>query len=176
LRAAISRILENLKNNVDTTLYEAAPLTAPDMSQKAGVTSSSAGTPKLSMKTETPAAAPPAAPSAPPPVMSQAPFAAAVAPEPIASPFENPFDAGEAGVEVEDDPFAQIPVAVAEPEPSLEIDDPFAEHATALHDEDAERAELEELLANARAMVASLETALERARENERVLNRKLQG
>ena len=56
LRAAISRILDNLKNNVDTTLHEEPELTAPDMSQRAGVTQGSAGTPTLSMKG---AAAPP---------------------------------------------------------------------------------------------------------------------
>ena len=51
-RAAITRILENLKNNVDVTLKDAAPLAAPDMTAKAGVTPGSAGTPKLSMRTE----------------------------------------------------------------------------------------------------------------------------
>src|SRR5437762_1813531 len=45
LRAAVSRILDNLKNNVDTTLADAPELGAPDMSAKAGVTSMSAGTP-----------------------------------------------------------------------------------------------------------------------------------
>ena len=52
LRAAITRILENIKNNVDTTMADGAPLAAPDMSARSGVTPSSAGTPKLSMKTE----------------------------------------------------------------------------------------------------------------------------
>lgn len=119
LRAAVARILDNLKSNVDTTLYDVAPLSAPDMSQKAGVAQHSAGTPKLSMKSEsTPAAA---------------------------APFEP----------VDEDPFGDVAVAV-EPE---SFDDPFAEHA-----------ELEELVANARAVVATLEVALERARENERVL------
>jgi signal recognition particle receptor subunit beta len=50
LRTAVGRILDNLKNNVDTTLHEEPELEAPDMSAKSGVTSSSAGTPKLSMK------------------------------------------------------------------------------------------------------------------------------
>jgi len=50
LRAAVARILDNLKNNVDTTLHEEPELDAPDMSAKSGVTSMSAGTPKLSMK------------------------------------------------------------------------------------------------------------------------------
>src|SRR5438270_4243880 len=51
LRAAVARILDNLKNNVDTTLHEEPELAAPDMSAKSGVTPMSAGTPKLSMKT-----------------------------------------------------------------------------------------------------------------------------
>src|SRR3984893_14160522 len=50
LRAAVARILDNLKNNVDTTLTEAPELAPPDMTAKAGVTSASAGTPKLQMK------------------------------------------------------------------------------------------------------------------------------
>src|SRR5438045_1383786 len=66
LRAAVSRILDNLKNNVDTTLADAPELGAPDMSAKAGVTSMSAGTPKLSMKTATTTPTPPA-PATPPP-------------------------------------------------------------------------------------------------------------
>jgi signal recognition particle receptor subunit beta len=51
LRAAVARILDNLKNNVDTTLHEEPELEAPDMSAKSGATQMSAGTPKLSMKT-----------------------------------------------------------------------------------------------------------------------------
>jgi len=50
LRTAVGRILDNLKNNVDTTLHEEPELEAPDMSAKSGVTQTSAGTPKLSMK------------------------------------------------------------------------------------------------------------------------------
>jgi mutual gliding-motility protein MglA len=86
LRAAITRILENLKSNVDTTLSEGAPLGAPDMTAKSGVTPGSAGAPKLSMRTEAgqKQAAPP-----PPPV-----------PQPV--------------VEEEEDPFGAV--AVAEPE------------------------------------------------------------
>ena len=50
LRAAVARILDNLKNNVDTTLHEEPELDAPDLSAKSGMTSMSAGTPKLTMK------------------------------------------------------------------------------------------------------------------------------
>jgi len=167
LRAAVGCILDNLKNNVDTVMHDAAPLAAPDMSQRSGVTSTSAGIPKLSLKTE---AGP--APTATP-VTEQAPFTPAVTPEPPFSPFDNPFDAGDVTtheVEIEDDPFVHVAVAIAEPESAAVIDDPFAHAATEIHDANAERAQFEEMLANARAVVASLETALERARENERVL------
>lgn len=51
LRAAVGRILDNIKNNVDTTLAEGAPLAAPDMSVRSGATAASAGSPKLTMKT-----------------------------------------------------------------------------------------------------------------------------
>jgi len=122
LRAAVARILDNVKNNVDTTLYDVAPLAAPDMSQKAGVATHSAGTPKLSMKSE---------------------------PPPVSAPFDT--DDVPVQVELDEDPFANV--AVAEPE----VDE-----------------ELEELVANARAVVATLEVALERARENERVLMARL--
>jgi signal recognition particle receptor subunit beta len=50
LRAAVSRILDNLKNKVDTTLTEEPELGRPDMTAKSGVTPSSAGSPKLAMK------------------------------------------------------------------------------------------------------------------------------
>ncbi len=136
LRAAVARILDNLKNHVDATLYEEPPLTAPDMSQKAGVAHHSAGTPKLTMKSE-------------------------------AAPEAEPFDTGELAVQVDEDPFEAV-VAEAEPEPvHIEFEDPFA---SPVAHEDHEHAELEELLANARAIVATLETALQRARESERML------
>ena len=51
LRAAVGRILDNIKNNVETTLVESAPLAAPDMSARSGASPSSAGSPKLTMKT-----------------------------------------------------------------------------------------------------------------------------
>ncbi len=54
LRAAVARILDNMKNNVDITLPEQAPLAAPDMTARSGVTPASAGIPKLSMRTEAP--------------------------------------------------------------------------------------------------------------------------
>lgn len=153
LRAAVARILENLKSNVDTTLYDEPPLSAPDMTQRAGVAQHSAGTPKLSMKSE------PA--PAPPPVVEQVPFMSAV----------EPFDSGV--VALDENPFEHVAVAEPEPEPELHgYEDPFA--APAVHDESAERVELEEMLANARGVVAALEAALERARENEQVIAARL--
>ncbi|MEO8378071.1 MAG: GTPase domain-containing protein [Acidobacteriota bacterium] len=149
LRTAVARILENLKSNVDTTLYEQPPLAAPDMSQKAGVATHSAGTPKLSMKSE------PAAPAPPPPPADEM----------------DPFDTSHIAVDVEVDPFEESE-STAEPQPQMAAsDDPFS--APMVH-ADHEHAELEELVANARAVVATLEVALERARENERVLTAKL--
>jgi signal recognition particle receptor subunit beta len=160
LRAAVAKILDNLKNNVDTTLYEQPELAAPDMTQRSGVT----GPTKLSMKTD-------AAPAAPPkPVevataVEEDPFGASVAvaepepePEPELTSIEtDPFGAGE----LEPEAFAEA------------IEDPFAE-TTQIHDTDAERADLETMLANAQAIVASLETALERARDTEKKLAAKL--
>jgi len=169
LRAAVARILDNLKNNVDTTLYEEPPLGPPDMTQRAGVTSSSAGTPKLSMKAE----APPPPPT--PPLMEQAPFTSALEPDPIEAAIESAVDAV-----ADDDPFGGVAVAEPEPEPEPEppphaaFDNPFAEAAVEIHDPGAERAELEEMLTNARALEAALEAALERARENARVIAARL--
>ena len=93
LRAAVARILENLKNNVETSLHEEPPAPAP---------------------------------------------------------FEEvePFEVEATPVDFED------PFAVPEPEPSPDGH--------------------EELLANARAVVAALEAALERAREHERALAARL--
>lgn len=157
LRAAVAKILDNLKSNVDTVLHEEPPLSAPDMSQRSGVAAHSAGTPKLSMRGDVPVPPPPPA------------------------PLDNPFDTDDVPVAVavsvaeEEDPFAHV--AVAEPEfADVDVDDPFAatpvvDAAEPMRDD---RGELEELLANARAIVASLETALERARENERKLAARL--
>ena len=152
LRAAVSRILDNLKNNVDTTLYEEPELAAPDMSQKSGVAHHSAGTPKLSMKSvEMPAPAPEV---------------------PQAAPF---FDTGEVAVQAEeDDPFAHVATAAAPEFDEAAVDDLFATTAPAEQPVHDERAELEALLANARGLVASLEAALERARENERAIASRL--
>jgi signal recognition particle receptor subunit beta len=165
LRAAVGRMLENLKNNVDTTLYDEPPLSRPDLTAKSGVTPMSAGTPKLSMKTGAAAPTPPHFPT-------PAPIFTPVEPEPIAvSPFdavaepggdENPFGAmhseASADSETHDSPF----------------ENPFGA-PTEIHDPTTERAELEELLASARAVTASLQDALERARRHEGQLAERLQ-
>lgn len=140
LRAAITRILENLKHNVDTTLHEEPELAAPDMSVRSGVTPSSAGTPKLSMKS------------------------AGQPPSPVQSPAPAPPPAAATAVE-EEDPFGAV--AVAEPEAAVS-DSPFDTEAAAGLDTAA-------LLTSARQLVASLEAALESAREHERALAEQLE-
>ncbi len=145
LRAAVARILDNLKNNVDTTLHDEPELGAPDMTAKSGVTPMSAGTPKLSMKTfdgeETV----------------------------TVSPFEvEPIDVA---VTEEEDPFGSMVAVEVEPD---HTDDPFAASATEIHDAGAERVELQSLLASASEMVRDLEKALERARAHEAALRSKM--
>jgi signal recognition particle receptor subunit beta len=165
LRAAVTRILDNLKKNVDTTLHDEPELTAPDMSAKSGVTSMSAGTPKLSMKTT--ASSPEAPPFAPPPFDAEETM--------TVSPFEpqtyepEPYDG--VAVAEEEDPFGAM--AAVEPQPD-QAGDPFGENATAIHDAGAERAELETLLDSASAVVRALESALDQARAHESALRTKL--
>ncbi len=132
LRAAITRILENLKNNVSTALEDAAPLEAPDMTAKSGRTSGSAGKPKISMRTD------------------NGTFRT-VTDEP------NPFDAAAAAItEPEEDPFGnELPIQAGAPRGNG-------------------RAEMESMLDGARDVVRALETALEKARQNERSLAEKL--
>jgi signal recognition particle receptor subunit beta len=133
LRAAITRILDNLKNNVDTSLKDSAPLAAPDMTAKSGATPASAGTPKLSMRTE------------------GGTFRTMSTP--------NPFEGAGAGItepEEEEDPFGS--------EPSV---------APVAHTGNG-RADMESMLQGAREVVEALETALEKARQNERSLAERL--
>lgn len=174
LRAAVGRMLENLKNNVDTTLYDEPQLGRPDMTARSGVTPMSAGTPKLSMKT-TPAAPPPPAAPAFSPVFS--PLESQGEPEPSGpSPFEA---VAIAEPEADEDPFGSVHVeaVVAEEEhesPFSATDNPFGA-PTEVHDASVEREAIEELLAGARAVTASLQDALERARQHERQLVERLQ-
>jgi signal recognition particle receptor subunit beta len=164
LRAAVARILDNLKNHVDTTLHEEPELSAPDMTAKAGVTSASAGTPKLSMRD---AGQGTAAQGAPAPNAAQPAFRKPV-PAPVsAAAVENVF--APASSPVEEDPFGAAPV-IDQP---LEMAEPFG-GSVAVADTAAERAAIESMLANTRAIVAALESALERARDNERALLQRL--
>jgi mutual gliding-motility protein MglA len=109
LRAAIARILENLKNNVDITLHEEPELVAPDLTAKSGVTAASAGTPKLAVGMQAPNFVKPA---------------------------------------VEEDPFGAVAGSNGD--------------------------QLQSLLASARQLIASLESALDRARAHEREIAEKI--
>jgi hypothetical protein len=179
----VARILDNVKNNVDTTLYDAPELTAPDMTQRSGVTSSSAGTPKLTMThpgamrvpspMPTPSFTVPAPPSPAPAAFPSAAAPSAASPSPSPAPLSSPFDASPfAATELEDDPFGAV--AVAEEDPSGD-DDLFASAVTPLPDEPpievslptTRRADVEALLAGARQTVEALERALEVAREHQ---------
>ena len=72
-------------------------------------------------------------------------------------------------VAADPDPFAPVDV-----HPDVEVEeDPFGA-AEEVHDPGAERAELEAMLAGARDVVASLEAALEKARDQERRLADKI--
>jgi len=148
LRAAVARILDNLKNNVDTTLHEEPELGAPDMTAKSGVTATSAGTPKLSMK--------------PAPVFDADSTV-------TVSPFE--VEPIEVTAVEEEDPFGAMVAVEVEPD---HTDDPFAASATEIHDAGAERAELQSLLASATSVVRALEEALDRARAHEAALRAKM--
>lgn len=176
LRTAVALMLENVKSNVDITLYEGAGLKKPDMSVKSGVTPSSAGTPKVGVQSETGATSvtvppkPKVEPVPVPPAVERAPF------EPEASPFdeeETPFgevDGVEVAVPVEEvDPFADdlaAPGAVADP---FEPGEPVA----AMPDSSSNDG-LHDALAGARALVRQLEQALEAARAHEAAIAEKL--
>ena len=145
LRAAVTRILDNVKNNVDTTLHDAAPLRAPNMQARSGATLSSAGTPKINTRTEggqrpAPAPTPPPAPAPPPPVID----------------------------ELEEDPFGVVAVE----EVMSEDEDLFAAVASASAPSPAPQVSSDhsDLLAEAREVVRALEAALEKARAHERAL------
>ena len=148
LRAAVARILDNLKNNVDTSLQDGAPLAAPDMAAKSGVTPASAGSPKVSMRT--------GAGTRSEIAMSAAKTFAGTRPSP--APASASFEAAGASItEEEEDPFGSAP--------SVE---------TLAHSGNNGRAEMESLLTNARDVVRALEAALEKAQKNERSLAEKL--
>jgi hypothetical protein len=98
-------------------------------------------------------------------------------PIPVTIEEEDPFGSY-APVEVEAeaisvDPFESA-VAVAEPEPEPEVvDNPFATTA-GIHDESHDREELQSLLASTRRVIASLESALQAARDSEKTISDRL--
>jgi len=161
LRAAISRILDNLRNNTNITLEEAPELVAPDMSVRSGATSASAGVPKLSMKPEDSASS--GSSSAHHPVESW--------PAPVPSPFQDsPFGA-------DDDTVTFSPEASAEVDP-FDTTQPVSENDDPIHGRTwpagQSDGDLRLLMERARDVVRSLELALEAARANERTLAERL--
>jgi len=161
LRSAISRVLDNLRNNTDITLAEGPELTAPDMSVPSGVTSASAGTPKLSMKAE----------HSGNDVSSAADSRGESRPAPVASPFQySPFG-------VDDDTVVFAPEASAEVDP-FDTTQPVGENEEAIGARPLSiaenRGDLRLLIERARDVVRSLEAALEAARANERALAERL--
>jgi hypothetical protein len=127
LRAAIGLMLDNIKSNVDITLYEGPELRKPDMKAGSGVTQGSAGVPKVGVGgTSAPVSRPPAA--APPPPRPAPPPAAPPPPAQAASPFQVP-DAS-AFAEIDDE--AQEPAAV--PFVTNEEADPFGDAASGAPD------------------------------------------
>ncbi len=83
LRTAVARILENLKSNVDTTLYDEPQLAAPDMTARSGVGTSS------TMKTAArPAPTPAPMPAVAPEPIDEEPFGAVAVEVDAADPFE----------------------------------------------------------------------------------------
>jgi signal recognition particle receptor subunit beta len=182
LRAAVALMLDNVKGNVDITLYEGPELKKPDLSAKSGVTKMSAGTPKIGVQSETGSTSvdvPPKAEAAPAP--PEAPVAASPF-EPEVSPFDDdePFGEVDAGglesaesVPLEADPFVtEAPVeAVSDDSPFGETDDVVPPTAAAVSpDHDG----LREALTSARELVRQLEDALEAARGHERSIAEKL--
>lgn len=203
LRQAVARILENLKNNVDTTLYEEAPLRAPDMKAGSGVTPSSAGVSKIGVAAK--------APTAPPRPAPPAPVAAAVAAPATPSHLETPFMVSSDLVEFdsisEEEPEDDFAI-VAESEPDVVAveelsgtpfedesvpfempfdqggmggendapdEDPFNEPSDETATTGVGREHLQAMLASAQQLVFSLEAALEQARRHEEEIQAQLE-
>jgi signal recognition particle receptor subunit beta len=193
LRQAIARILDNLKNNVDVTLYDAPPLQRPVMSSASGATSSSAGVPKIAVASRTverPISPPAVPPVVPPPAaavraeavgMNETPsFADLNEEQPLeldstsyeedAAPFESeppfvtPFEPEPLAPPAADLPFGEEPADEASAEPF----DPFAAESSDSPDS------LHALLASAEETVRALETALEAARRHRDLIAERL--
>lgn len=196
LRAAITRILENLRSKTDISLQEEPELSAPDMRARSGATTSSAGSPKVSMtsaggerKSVSTSVPEKSATAVPPPAARPA------GPSPMAAPsFSNPFaKSDDSSMEArggslsdpETSPFDDIDSSI---ESAIEIATvPTPETASnsggstkfkvgrgepSADSDDSER--LRASLTRAREIVRSLDVALELARQNERELAEKL--
>ena len=88
LRTAVGRILENLKTNVDTTLYDEPQLVAPDMKARSGVAASSG------MRTDVGRAS-----ARPPEPVEEEPFSAVAVEVEADNPFEIAAEIHDAGAE-----------------------------------------------------------------------------
>jgi len=179
LRAAITRILENLRNNVDVSLPDAPELAAPDMTAKSGVTASSAGVPKISTAggqstKSTRVATPPTAPS----FGKSASKRTTVSSRSSVSTFAPQGSASNANDD--SDPFADIEASIdnvvnraASPPANTRTSTMEAPHpATGSSDEATTRA----LLLRAHEIVRALEAALDLAKQNERELAERVEG
>jgi len=168
-----------VKKNVDITLYDGPELKKPDLSVKSGVTSMSAGTPKIGVQSTAGSSSvsvppkPKVEPVPIPPAAESSPF------EPEASPFDDELEFGEVdndsveAVPVEADPFVtDVP---AEP---LADDSPFDDVPAAPIAVDplpsTDHDDLRHALEGARTVVRQLEAALEAARRHERSIAEKL--
>ncbi len=170
LRSAVGLILENLKNNVDTTLYEEAPLQKPNLSVPSGI-SASGDRSVTTSSAATDAAAHRSGVSAPPRAASG----------PAASPFDE--------IAVSSDAFEVDPAVLAagagspfvmDTEPFAPDPEPFAIDSAIVSDGSSEiplatgskldSEDAEKLLSETRDLIATLEKALASARRQERLL------
>ncbi len=163
LRAAVTRILDNLKNNVDTVLYDEPELQRPDMSVKAGVTNSSAGSAKLSMKNTFGGAAEPV-PTTPAPSPEPARRTLTDVPTPPRAAAPSPAQTFEPE---EDDPFGEAEDLSGH---ASSAENPFAAPREDTHDASPDLPDMSGVLEGASEMVRALEQALDRARAHEQKL------
>jgi len=202
LRQGVARILENLKNNVDITLYEGAPLRAPDMKVGSGVTSASAGIPKIGVAAKPAAAVP--RPEAHAPAMAAVSSPASAASPVDATPFMVPDDViDEAVPEPEFEPdfaeveepeteatISELPEEVQFAAPAVPFEPPFEAQEILTPDEAPDedpfnepadagpgginQDDLQAMLASAQQLVLSLEAALDQARRHEEEIRARL--
>jgi len=179
LREAVALMLDNVKQNVDITLYDGPELRKPDLSVKSGVTSMSAGTPKIGVQSAAGSTSvnvpqkPKLEPVPVPPAAERSPF------EPEASPFDDELEFGEVDNDsAEAVPMEADPFVTEAPESPLSDDSPFEAVPEAPVAVDplpsSDHDGLRQALEGARAVVRQLEDALEAARSHERSIAEKL--